>query len=492
MSYTNLLFFSTGILGTVSFNVFSEEAKHTYNVLFIAVDDLKSELGCYGNTVVQSPNIDRLASEGVLFNRAYCQQAISMASRASIMTGYLPEKKRIYTNRPANELCPTEEKIEDIFRKNNYSLKGYGKIYNYESDNREQFIDYLGADPNSKIKGRGYLDPVNQALVRDDGWGGKAYENMDVPDEAYLDGFMAEEAVRALGEYAKTKEAFYLAVGFRKPHLPFIAPKKYWDLYTREDIRIAENQSLPINYDPLEYYNFEELRNGYDSIPREKALIPIELQHTLKHGYYACISYIDAQIGKLLNKLVETGLYENTIVVLWSDHGFKLGEHGMWCKHTNFEEDTRVPFIIKVPDGKTGVSDSFVELIDIYPTLMELCGFDKPSHLDGQSLARELENPDKIFRDEAFSLYPRNKENTLMGYSVVNNRYRYTKWVNLLNGAIMGESLYDHTVDPGENINISHNVENENVIEEMNDCLTKKWIMNASILAPRNEEKVNK
>lgn len=492
MKYSNLFFLSTGILGTVSSSVFPEEVKHNYNVLFIAVDDLRPELGCYGNTIAQSPYMDRLASEGVLFNRAYCQQAISMASRASIMTGYLPEKKQIYTNHPANKLCPAEEKIEDVFRKHNYSLKGYGKIYNYESDNQEQFIDYLSSDPNAKTRGRGYLDPANQALVTKDGWGGKAFENMDVPDEAYLDGFMAEEAVQALGEYAKTKETFYMAVGFKKPHLPFIAPKKYWDLYDREDIRIAENQSLPINYDPLEYYNFEELRNGYDGIPREKALIPIELQHTLKHGYYACVSYIDAQIGKLLNKLSETGLDENTIVVLWSDHGFKLGEHGMWCKHTNFEVDTRVPLIIKVPDGKTGVSNSFVELIDIYPTLMELCGFDKPSHLDGQSLVRELENPDKIFRHEAFSLYPRNKENTLMGYSVVNNRYRYTKWVNLLNGATMGESLYDHTIDPGENINISHNLENKNVIEEMNGCLTKKWIMNASILTPQNNAKVNK
>lgn len=482
MNYKSKFLLSCGVLSALSLSAYAQKAKKKYNVLFIAVDDLRPELGCYGNTTIQTPNIDKLGSQGVVFNRAYCQQAISMASRASIMTGMKPENNLIYENGTANEAYPGQDKIEDIFRKSNYRIQAYGKIYNYYSDNRTQFGEtYTDTNPHSKAKGRDYLTSENQALVQSDGyWGGRAYEMADVADNEYRDGFFAEEACKRLTQFAKSKEPFYMAVGFIRPHLPFNAPKKYWDLYSREDIQLAKNQTIPINHGSLIVHNFEELRNGYDSIPLRREVIPSDLQHTLKHGYYACVSYIDAQVGKLMAELKRTGLDKNTIVVLWSDHGYKLGEHGMWCKHTNFDLDTRVPLIIKTPQGKSGVSQSFVELLDLYPTLMDLCGLEKPNFIEGTSLTNELQNPEQVFRTEAYSMYPHRDQ--MIEYSVVDKNYRYMQWVHLPTGEVRAEELFDHSIDRDENINISSYPEYAGVKKRMAAQLKSKWKMDASVL----------
>lgn len=484
MNYKSKILVSCGVLSALSFNAYAQKTKQKkkYNVLFIAVDDLRPELGCYGNTVIKTPNIDKLGSEGVVFQRAYCQQAISMASRASLLTGLNPENNLIYENEPANKLCPGQDKIEDIFRKNQYTIQGYGKIYNYYSDNREQFGEsYVAKNPNSKGKGRDFLTPENHKLIKEDGhWGGPAYEMADVADNEYNDGFLAEEACRKITELAKAKDPFYLAVGFTRPHLPFNAPKRYWDLYERKDIELAENQTLPVNYNDFTLYNFEELRHGYDFIPLKRDLIPSDLQHTLKHGYYASVSYVDAQIGKLLNQLKKSGLDKNTIVVLWGDHGWKLGEHGMWCKHTNFDLDTRVPLIVRMPGGKSGTSQSFVELLDLYPTLMDLCDLEKPDFIQGTSIVNEIKHPNQVFRTEAYSMYPH--RNQVIGYTVVDKNFRYIQYVHIPTGKVEADELYDHSIDRGENINISSYPEYAEVKERMGALLRTKWKMDPSIL----------
>lgn len=456
-----------------------------FNVLFIAVDDLRPELGCYGNTVIQSPNIDALAAEGIVFQRAYCQQAICMASRASLLSGMLPEKRSIYACGPVNEAYPRHEKLDDLFRRSGYQVKAYGKIYHHGSDHRDQFgTDWIPGDPAGKAVGRGYLDPASIARIIDDSGRGPAFEKPDVEDRAYDDGFFAEEAVKTLDAFAQAGKPFFLAVGFHKPHLPFNAPLKYWDMYDEKNLQLPSNQHLPENYGKFTVYNFGELRN-YEGMPKGKELIPEPLQRTLKHGYYACVSYMDAQLGKIMDKLKETGLDKNTIVILWGDHGWKLGEHGMWCKHTNFELDTRVPLIMKVPGYAAGKTSSFTELMDIYPTLAELCGIGLKAPVDGQSLVPVLNQPSAIHRTEAFSLYPYSRQDPkrlVIGYAVVNDRYRYIRWVNVSGGKFEEAELYDHQTDPGENVNLAGQEKYLAVEEELARLLQRKWTMNATIL----------
>ena len=471
------------------FSGFSADGqKLKYNVLFIAVDDLRPDLGCYGNEMIKSPNIDALASEGIVFTRAYCQQAICMASRASILTGMLPERRGLFKCGPVNRSYPDHPKLDDLFRENGYQVKAYGKIYHHSNDHRKQFGDkWMGNNPRNQTHGRGYIDPASINRIYDDAGRGPAFENPDVSDNAYFDGYQAEEVVLSLDEYSKTGDPFFLALGFKKPHLPFNAPKKYWDLYNRDELDLPAIQNLPDNYTEHTIYNFGELRN-YNGIPKGENDLPHDLQKTLKHGYYACVSYIDAQLGKVLQKLEETGLDKNTIVVLWGDHGWKLGEHGMWCKHTNFELDTRVPLIIKVPGQEPARPQSFVELVDLYPTLADLCNLEIPRYVDGKSLVEVMKNPDKQRFKVAYSMFPHHRNNDdklVIGYSVVNDRFRYIRWIHLDSGQIRGEELYDHSIDPGENENVAGLVKNKRIIKEMKGLLDKRWVMNDSILQGR-------
>jgi len=445
-----------------------------YNILFIAIDDLRPELGCYGNEIIKSPNIDRLASSGMVFKHAYCQQAICMASRASLMTGIFPSKNEIYSCIPVNRSNHGDITMNRFFENQGYSVRGYGKIYHFPVDHRNAFPDWVDSpsQPGKKWQGRGYLSEESINMLDEKGFG-PAYESVEAEDSDYYDGYSAGKACKALIDLSQQDTPFFLAVGFHRPHLPFCAPKRYWDLYDEKQFKLAENQYLPENYTEHTRYNFGEIR-AYSGIPKGDSTFPDNLQRKLLHGYYASVSYSDALVGKIIRTLEEQGLDKNTIIVLWGDHGWKLGEHGMWCKHTNFELDVRVPLIIRVPGQKPGKTENFVELLDLFPTLADLCGFAIPSHLEGKSLVKVMRKPSKNVRKAAFSIYPHNRDNPdkfVMGYTVGTPRYRYIEWVHIKTGNVEAVELYDHTSDPGENINVAAYPENKKVCRKLSEML---------------------
>jgi len=466
----------------------SHKEQEKYNILFVAVDDLRTELGCYGNSEIKSPNIDKLASQGITFKRAYCQQPICMASRASLMSGLRPDTLQIYNCASINELAPNVLTLNRHFENNGYRIWSSGKIYHHNIDHELQFGEHR-VQPTTNEIGRGYLsssavktveeyDAYYLELTNQSGGGrGPAFESPDVADNAYYDGAMTELAIRQLAEYKSSEAPFFMAVGYHKPHLPFNAPKKYWDMYDPNGISMADNPYLPENVSEFFHYNFGELRN-YAGIPKGNELLSDSLSRTLKHGYYACVSYIDAQIGRLLEGLKANGLADNTIVILWGDHGWKLGEHGMWCKHTQFELDSHVPMILKVPGQKNNgtVSDAIVEFVDIYPTLSELTGLEIPAHVQGTSFMPVIQDPVKAWKDGAITLWPLNRNNPdklVLGFSLQTSRYRYTEWVKGKTGEVLARDLFDHQLDPDENTNISLDPENKKIIDKLSQLLQK-------------------
>ena len=287
---------------------------------------------------------------------------------------------------------------------------------------------------------------------------GPAYENADVEDNAYYDGKVTERSIRDLRKIKAMDKPFFLAVGYYKPHLPFNAPKKYWDLYDPDEIGLPDNPHVPENAPRASIHNFGELR-AYYNIPPEGPL-PDTLAHKLIHGYYACVSYTDAQIGKVLKELEKLELNNNTIVIIWGDHGWNLGEHGLWCKHCNYETSLRAPVILKVPWKSGGIiTDAMVEFIDIYPTLCELAGLPIPGHLQGESLLSYYDNPLHKGKPYVFSRF-------IKGESIKNQDFRYTEWMDS-SGTRYAEMLYDHNTDPGENFNISGEAGNADIINTL-------------------------
>jgi arylsulfatase A-like enzyme len=297
-----------------------------------------------------------------------------------------------------------------------------------------------------------------------------------VPDNTFHDGALADLAIKTLGEMAKKNQPFWLGVGFTKPHLPFVAPKKYWDLYDPKKIQLAPNPFRPKDAPEFAIVPGGELR-AYQNIPTSD--IPDDLARQLKHGYYAAISYMDAQLGRVLDELDRLKLRDNTIVVLWGDHGWKLGEHGAWCKHSNVENDTHAPLIISAPGLKTAGkhSPSLVEFVDVYPTLAELAGLSLPQHLEGLSLVPVLRDPAKVVKSAAFSQYPRpNKGQRLMGYSMRTERYRFTRWVARDDHSkVVAVELYDHQTDPQENTNIASDPKNAALVAKLTEQWEKGW-----------------
>jgi iduronate 2-sulfatase len=459
------------------------------NVLFIAVDDLRPELGCYGNTQIKSPNIDKLASESLVFKRAYCQQPICMASRASLMSGLRPDTLDIYNCKSLQEDAPNILTLNQHFEQNGYQIWASGKIYHHQTDHELQFGNTYHS-PETQAVGRGYLDAESAKTVEEyDRWyrqnkqqpgGGRgpAFEWPDVADNAYSDGKMTDMAISQLEYYRNSEEPFFMAVGYHKPHLPFNAPLKYWNLYDRHEISPAIYAGHPNNVSTFFNYNFGELRNYY-GIPKGSENLDDSLARTLKHGYYASVSYIDAQIGRLLQGLENAGLSPNTIVILWGDHGWKLGEHGMWCKHTQFHLDNHVPLIVKTPKQIAGTTDALVEFVDIYPSLCELAGLEKPIHLQGTSFTPLFENPNKPWKKAAFSYWPAsnrtNPDKVVMGYTIQTNRYRYTEWIRKSSGAVLARDLFDHQIDPDETRGIANDDENEDLIQELSVMLDDGW-----------------
>jgi arylsulfatase A-like enzyme len=429
------------------------------NILFIAVDDLRPELNCYGQHHIHSPNIDRLANAGTLFKRNYCQVPVCGASRASLLCGVRPTSRRFidYTARMDQDF-PGAISLPEYFKQNGYTTISLGKIFHYADDQLSAWskVPWSPAAANAEYGWFDYADSNSLGIIRQHpdfkagaDWSkmrGPAFEYPDVPDTAYKDGKLVQRAIEELGAFAKEGKPFFLAVGFWKPHLPFNAPKKYWDLYAHDQIPMSPNAFIPQNAPKEAIHNSGELRN-YALIPSEGP-VSRDTARLLTHGYYACISYTDAQIGKLLDELERLKLKDNTIVVLWGDHGWNLEDHTMWCKHANFESSMRAPLIISAPGySKKQETRALTEFVDVYPTLCDLAHLPKPNHLDGQSLLPLLKNPDQNFKDAIFSRFHK-------GESIKTDQFVYTEWINPDNGEVISKMLYDHTQDSLENVNV--------------------------------------
>jgi len=415
------------------------------NVLFIAVDDLRTSLGCYGDTLAKSPNIDRLARESRLFNWAYCHQSVCGPSRTSILTGRLPDNTRVWHNRNLfRDTLPDLVTLPQYFKNHGYHAQSLGKVFS--GRDREAELDPQSWSVPPLLKGP---DWSNYALDENEGKGGKgpATEMADLPDEGYPDGKLAALAVETLQDLAKRKQPFFLAVGFFKPHLPFCAPKKYWDLYDPADFRLSGDVARTLNAPDVAYPDHLEL-GGYKDVPKDEKVNLKQARH-LRHGYYACVSYADAQVGRLLDTLERLGLEENTIVVFWGDHGYSLGEADHWCKATNFEMDTRTPLMFRFSGmSEPGVAtEAMMEYVDIYPTVVELAGLPAAPELDGTSLVPILKDPRREGRTFVLSQFARPFKPSLpevMGYSVRTPTHRYTRWVRWPSREILQEELYDY------------------------------------------------
>jgi arylsulfatase A-like enzyme len=454
------------------------------NVLFIAVDDLRPELGCYGHPVVKSPNIDRLAREGTLFNRAYCQQAVCNPSRASLMTGLRPDTLGVY-DLPTHfrDRKPDAVTIAQHFKDQGYYTEGIGKIFHTGHGNRDDKLSWSvirnhRRAPRFGPEGQRILAQQKADLKKAGKEGGRAggppWEAPDVDDDALADGSIAAGAIDILRE-VKDKP-FFLAVGFLNPHLPFVAPKKYWDLYSPQDIRLAENPYPPRDAPSYATHDSGELR-AYWGIP-PKGPLREDQARKMVHGYWAAVSYVDACVGRLLYELDRLKLRENTVVILWGDHGWFLGEHGMWCKHANYEDAARAPLIISAPGQKRpGVKcDALVEFVDIFPSLADLCGLSQPKGLEGWSFKPLCDAPDQPWKTAAFNLYPRNipGQGAGMGRSIRTDRYRLVEWT-VPHTDVREYELYDHQTDPDENVNLAGRPECKGLVGELADRLHAGW-----------------
>ncbi len=471
------------------------------NVLFLAVDDLRPQLGCYGQAEIKSPNIDRLAARGVLFNRGYCQFSHCGPSRASLLSGVRPGHR------------PRAKDLPELFKDKGYFCEAMGKVYHgsfvKELDRtnannpaawsvpawypppRFYFSDEGIAEarrrfgPMAKKMGVSLADWTNH-IVRAAATGAP-----EVDDGIPRDGQIAQRAVRRLGELGGC-QPFFLAVGFMGTHLPFVAPKKYWDLYPADQIVLPDNMYAPRGAPDFSLIPTIEL-GQYTGLA--DILSNRQTARHLIRGYYACVSYVDSLIGNVLDALDQSGLRDNTIIVLWGDNGWKLGEHNAWSKYSDYEDDTRVPVLISVPGLETAGTrtDALVELVDLYPTLCELCGISVPDSLEGVSMVPLLRNPRLPWKTAAFSEIPRNTTGGSVfkydgkGYSIRTDRYRLVLWVRAEKGKprslregvppdeVVAVELYDHIKDPGENVNCAGNPEYHDVVQTLTKQLLAGW-----------------
>jgi iduronate 2-sulfatase len=430
------------------------------NILFIAADDLRNDLGCYGSTVL-TPNLDRLAARGRVFNRAYCQQAVCNPSRASVMTGLRPDTLKVWDlSTRFRETTPGVVTLPEHFKRHGYFTQGIGKIFHNETrqlPNRVSMTDPASwSVPPTYAQGAHWQDWVVPGDPAGPKEKSEAWQALDVPDDAYFDGQIAAEACAALEHFGRSQTPFLLAVGFWKPHLPFNAPKQYWDLYDRAAFGAPEEE-FPKDAPVIARHHWSELRS-YRGMPAEGPLTADEAS-TLRHGYAASISFMDAQVGRLMDQLERSGLADNTIVVFWSDHGFHLGEQALWAKTSNYELDARVPLIIAGPgvEEKGAATEALVELIDLFPTLVEMAGLPAISELEGQSLRPLLRDPRLPGKLAALSQHPQpfyGQPWTAMGYTLRTERFRYVEWRERSTGAISARELYDHVLDPREACNV--------------------------------------
>ena len=429
------------------------------NILFIAVDDLRPELGCYGKTMIHSPHIDQLAAEGTRFDRSYCNIPVCGASRASLMTGLRPARNRFLTYYTwADKDAPGITTLPGIFRENGYYTISNGKVFHHDRDAASSWDEIWHPRSNSS-SWRDYALADNILKDSTGDLRGAPFERAVVPDTIYKDGKIANKVMADLQRLKEMDKPFFLASGFLKPHLPFNAPDPYWQHY---DNRVT----LPYNNFPPEHVPREALHNSgelraYDGVPPEGP-VSDELALKLIHGYYACVTFTDAQIGKILAELKRLDLDRSTIVILWGDHGWNLREHGLWCKHCNFETSLHTPLIVKVPGRKQVHStEEIVEYVDIYPTLCELAGIPIPEHVQGQSFKDLLFHKNATSDGVAVSQW-------YAGITTIRNDWFYTEWVNDSDSAY-ARMLYDHSVDPDENINISEGQDYLEVIRQLSE-----------------------
>lgn len=444
------------------------------NVLLICVDDLKPLLGCYGSKTVKTPNIDRLAAQGVVFDHAYCNQAVCAPSRNTLMTGVRPSTLGIYdlgTNFRA--AAPDAVTLPQNFLNHGWRSEAVGKLFHVGHGNNEDPASW--SVPHWGVHSIEYVLPESHegtGLTREEALfanksalnlpRGAPVECADVADEAYSDGRLAQEAIRRLQATRERADTpFFLGVGFVKPHLPFCAPKKYWDLYDPLNLPLAKWRARPEGAPAYALQSNGELKQ-YRDVPGDGP-VPESMQRQLIHGYHAAVSFADAQVGKVLDELDRLNLRDSTVVVLWGDHGWHLGDHSMWCKHTNYEEATHIPLIISAPGvSKAGShAGAMVETIDIYPTLNELAGLpapDGPLKLEGQSMVPSLKDPAFPGKDHIMHVYPRNKPGTgpVIGRAIRTRTHRLVEWkVPGTAPETADLELYDYDADPLETKNLA-------------------------------------
>ncbi len=447
------------------------------NVLFIAVDDLRPELQCYGQQQIHSPNIDGLAAGGILFERSYCMVPTCGASRASLMTGLRPSRNRFvsYLTR-ADQDAPGVTTLNTHFKTQGYETVSLGKVFHHRNDSLAGW-----SKPPWRPTAQSYQLAENRKLQSRAGNQGKklrgpAFESAESDDEVYADGMIATQAIEELERLAGADDPFFLAVGFLKPHLPFVAPKKYWDLYDPAKIELPENYRRPTDAPDEAIHSSGELR-AYHGIPA-KGPVSEETARNLIHGYYACVSFTDAQVGRVLDELKRLGLAENTIVVLWGDHGWNLGDHTLWCKHSCFESSMHAPLIVRAPGIAGGKKTrGLTEFIDIYPSLCELAGLPKPDHLHGESFVSLLREPQQSWKTEAIGRFQN-------GDTIRTDRFRFSQY-STKDGRPTARMLYDHLNDPLENANLSETSANQQNVKLLKQQLDSKMGRDADLKTDR-------
>ncbi len=499
---------------TTQWSCNKSEPQRKPNILFISIDDLRPALGVYGDTVAVTPNIDRFASEGMTFRQMFCQAAVCAPSRASLMTGLRPDSTRVWhLGDKFREINPETVTMPQYFAQYGYHTVNIGKIFhNYMPDSvswdepdlrpaRYVKPEWLGRDGETFY----ISEEVNksQVIKRDsllrlrpiryaDGWNtGPAWEAADVHDTLYFDGAQTKLAKQTLNRLAKMDEPFYLGLGYFRPHLPFTAPKKYWDMYDPEKIPIANNPNIPEGSPLYSMNSMYELRHydGFGKIghPTSEYRMSEDTARILKHGYYASVTYIDALLGDLFDHMKMLGIYENTIIIIWGDHGWKLGDHNSWGKMTNYNIDLQVPVILRYPgqDNRGAQTFAITEMVDLFPSLLEIAGIDVPEYLQGTSFAPLISNPELNWKKAAFSQFHRRPKvsadgNRYMGYSINTAKHHYIEWytwdhITGDRGEYVSAELYDREMDPFETKNIAEIEEHSALATSLSEQLASGW-----------------
>ncbi|MGQ1786807.1 sulfatase [Saccharicrinis sp. GN24d3] len=510
ISILSLIFALVAVFGCQS----KKEEPSKPNVLFISIDDLRPNLGVYGDSIAVTPNIDQLAGEGLTFRETFTQCAVCAPSRASLTTGVRPDSTRVWhLGDKFREINPDAVTMPQYFHKHGYYTVNLGKIFhNYMPDS----VSWDEPDLRpARYKRPGWLKrdgetfyiseevAKSQVIKRDsllklrpiryaDGWNtGPAWEAADVHDTMYYDGAQNKLALKTLTRLAKMDKPFYVGLGFFRPHLPFTAPKKYWDLYDPAKIPLAENPERPENTPIYTMNSMYELRHydGFNHIghPTSEYRMSEDTVRLLRHGYYASVSYVDALLGDLFEHMKKIGIYDNTIIILWGDHGWKLGDHNSWGKMTNYNIDLKVPMIIRTPNQKNRGAHTFelTELVDMFPSLCELAGIPVPDYMQGTSFVPLIENPEREWKKAAFSQFHRRPKvsadgKRYMGYSINTKEYHYIEWYAWsmetgTRGEFKDAELYDSKNDPYETVNIADKENMSDIKAQLSKQLKDGW-----------------